>query len=70
MGDKAVVVELDRTKGVLAAEFGYYVHAMGAHVRELAAQARNVTVPDDFDLGDEVGKTGLDVPVANTIGKS
>jgi hypothetical protein len=24
--------------------------------RELAAQARNVTVPDDFDLGDEVGK--------------
>ena len=29
---------------------------MGAHVRELATQARNVTVPDDFDLGDEVGK--------------
>ena len=49
-------MELHRIKGVLDAEFGYYVHAMGAHVRELAAQARNVTVPDDFDLGDEVGK--------------
>jgi hypothetical protein len=26
---------------------------MGTPVHELAAQAPNVTVPDDFDLGDE-----------------
>ena len=41
----------------------WILHVKGAHVRELATQARNVTVPDDFDLGDEVGKTGLDVQV-------
>jgi hypothetical protein len=40
---------------------------MGTHVLELASQAPNVTMPDDLDLGDEVG---LDVPVANTIDKS
>jgi hypothetical protein len=45
------VLSTSRTKGALAAE--YHLHAMGTPVHELAAQAPNVTVPDDFDLGDE-----------------